>query len=151
MSWAALRQMRMLRFRAVPPPPPRHCWRQCGRLPMPTAGQHYRGLATSTAEGLTVGQLYDGLQLPRGASKAAVKARYFKLAKTLHPDSPDGSNEKFGRATDIYQRLLRIAPVRVSTDAVVITSTACAAAATAAAATAAAIPGGAGCCQQLCH
>lgn len=74
-----------------------------------------RGLATSTssaAEGLTVGQLYDGLQLPRGASKAAVKARYFQLAKTLHPDHPGGSNERFGRATDIYQRLVRIAPVR---------------------------------------
>jgi hypothetical protein len=73
-----------------------------------------RSLATSSsaAEGLTVGQLYDGLQLPRGASKGAVKARYFQLAKTVHPDHPGGSNERFGRTTDIYQRLVRIAPVR---------------------------------------
>jgi curved DNA-binding protein CbpA len=72
---------------------------------------HHRGLATASAvEGLTVAQLYDSLQLPRGASKGEVKARYFQLAKTLHPDNPGGSKAKFGRATDIYQRLVRIAP-----------------------------------------
>ena len=71
-----------------------------------------RTLATSAADGLSVGQLYDSLLLPRGASKGAVKARYFQLAKTLHPDHPGGTNKKFSLVTDVYQRLLQIAPVR---------------------------------------
>ena len=82
------------------------------RSTIAACGCLHRGLATSPAvEGLTVAQLYDGLQLPRGASKGEVKARYFQLAKTLHPDNPSGSKAKFSRVTDIYQRLLRIAPV----------------------------------------
>ena len=65
---------------------------------------------------MSVGQLYDGLGIPRGASKSAVKSRYFVIAKTLHPDAPSGSNEKFALATDIYQRLLKIAPEASAAD-----------------------------------
>ena len=40
----------------------------------------------------------DGLGLPRGASKAAVKRRYFELAKALHPDTDGGGAEPGGPA-----------------------------------------------------
>ena len=68
----------------------------------------------------------DGLGLPRGASKAAVKRRYFELAKALHPDhgggggaeprGPAAAPSEFGRATEMYERLVKIAPRESAAD-----------------------------------
>jgi hypothetical protein len=77
------------------------------------------------AESLTTAQLYARFRLPLGASKSAVKKRYFELAKTSHPDSARGDGDgdanspssrsaehHFVELTEAYQRLLVLAPAK---------------------------------------
>lgn len=48
---------------------------------------------------------YDALSLPSNASPAAIKKRYYELAKALHPDTATGDVERFQEVSKAYEIL----------------------------------------------
>lgn len=48
---------------------------------------------------------FEVLSLPENASRAAIKKRYYELAKTLHPDKPGGNAEAFQEMVRAYELL----------------------------------------------
>lgn len=48
---------------------------------------------------------YDALNLPPNATPAAIKKRYYELAKSLHPDTATGDVERFQEVARAYEIL----------------------------------------------
>ncbi|KAF7729433.1 hypothetical protein EC973_004412 [Apophysomyces ossiformis] len=49
---------------------------------------------------------YEILSLPRDASHATIKKRYYELAKSLHPDTQNGDLDKFREVVKAYEFLI---------------------------------------------
>ncbi|KAG0165066.1 hypothetical protein DFQ28_009091 [Apophysomyces sp. BC1034] len=72
-------------------------FRQVIRTPLSSARRYYASVRQSP---------YEILSLPRDASHATIKKRYYELAKSLHPDAQNGDLNKFREVVQAYEFLI---------------------------------------------